>query len=204
MTPDCYNTMISAILLGAGESKRMGKNKLLLPLGKKTIIERCLENLLRSDVEEVVVVINKKMKEIVDRFKEGNVKVVLNPYYRSGMSSSIRYGLRFINPKNDGILIALGDQPFLKSKTINALIRKFAQGKKGIVLPIYKGKKGHPVIFHKRYRNDLLKLRGDVGGKSIIEKYPEDIELYPVRSKSIIKDIDTWKDYLSLKEVKRF
>lgn len=192
--------MISAILLGAGESKRMGINKLTLPFGRKNVLERTLESLLRSNVKEVVVVINKKTKCELRHFKKKNVKVVLNPYYKRGMSSSIKYGLRFINPKTQGILIALGDQPLLKAKTLNLLIQRFIQNEKGIVLPSFQGKRGHPVIFHKRYLKELLNLKGDTGGRSIIKRYPEDVLVVSVKSKAVISDIDTWKDYLYLKE----
>lgn len=192
--------MISAILLGAGESKRMGENKLILPLGNKTVLERTLENLLRSNVKEVVVVINKKTKCELGHFKKENVKVILNPYYKRGMSSSIKCGLRFINPKTQGILIALGDQPLLKAKTLNLLIQRFIQNEKGIVLPSFRGERGHPVIFHRRYLKELLKLKGDTGGRSIIKRYPGDVLVVPVRSEAVISDIDTWKDYLYWRE----
>lgn len=200
--------MISAILLGAGESKRMGTNKLALTLGKRTILERTLENVLRSNVKEVVIVINKSVERMVKHLKKKNVKVVLNPYYKRGMSSSIKYGLRFTAPETSGILIVLGDQPLLKARTLNALIRRFIQSNKGIVLPSFEGQRGHPVIFHKKYLKELLKLKGDTGGKTIIERYPEDVLIVPVRSKEVVRDIDTWEDYINLKkkfkEVKNF
>ncbi len=196
--------MISAILLAAGESKRMGANKLTLPWGKKTVLEKTFENLIRSKVKEIVVVLNKRMKEEVKKYlNRRKVKVVFNPYYKRGMSSSIKYGLRFIDPKTTGILIGLGDQPLIKTKTVNTLIRKFVQSKKGIVLPSFEGQRGNPVIFHKRYLNELLKLRGDTGGRSIVKRYPEDTLVVPVRSKGVIKDVDTWKDYLNLKRDRR-
>jgi molybdenum cofactor cytidylyltransferase len=111
------------------------------------------------------------------------------------MSTSIRRGLQAIHPRNDGILIALGDQPFLKTRTINVLIRTFAQGKGGIIVPSFRGRRGHPVIFHKRYRKELLNLKGDVGGRSVIERYPKDVITVRVKSEGVVKDINTWQDY---------
>ena len=142
--------MISAILLGAGKSKRMGVDKLSLPWGKKTVLEHCLETLLRSKVEEVVVVLDLRKKGIKDLFLRPRVKIVINPYSKKGMSTSIRRGLQAIDPYSQGILIALGDQPFLKTRTINALIRAFSQRKEGIILPSFQGRMGHPVIFHQK------------------------------------------------------
>jgi molybdenum cofactor cytidylyltransferase len=188
--------MISAVLLGAGESKRMGVDKLSLPWGRRTILEHCFETLLRSEVEELVVVLGIRNKEVKNLFQGRKVKVVINPHSKRGMSTSIRKGLQAIHPSSDGILIALGDQLFLKTRTINALIRAFGQGKGGIVVPSFQGKKGHPVIFHRRYKRELLNLKGDVGGRSIIERHPEDVRVVPVKSIGVVKDVDTWQDYI--------
>jgi molybdenum cofactor cytidylyltransferase len=207
---------VSAILLGAGESKRMGVDKLSLPWGRKTVLEHCLKTLLQSKVKEVIVVLNGRMKWVVEHPRDqkvnpkgrffnppskagfgdaGRVKVVNNPYYRRGMSTSVRRGLQAIDPRSRGILIALGDQPLIKTRTINALIRAFVQRRGTIVVPSFWGNQGHPVIFHCRYQKELLKLKGDVGGRSIIEKHPEEVRLVRVRSEGVTKDMDTWKDY---------
>jgi molybdenum cofactor cytidylyltransferase len=111
------------------------------------------------------------------------------------MSVSIKKGIRGIHPRCDGILIALGDQPFLKTRTINALIHAFDQGRGGIIVPSFRGRRGNPVIFHRRYKKELLNLRGDVGGRSIVERYPKDVQVVPVKSIGVVKDIDTWQDY---------
>ena len=189
---------ISAILLGAGESKRMGKNKLFLSWGKRTILGHCLQALLRSMVKEVVIVLNDQMKELDHRLDKKKVKVVVNPDYKNGMSTSIRCGLKALDPNSDGILIALGDQPFLKTRTINALIEVFGRAEGKIIVPSFRGRRGHPVIFDRKYEEELLRLRGDAGGKTIMMKHPEDVHIVPVKSEGVIRDIDIWEDYLSL------
>ena len=186
---------VSAILLGAGESKRMGANKLALPWGGKTVFERCLDNLLRSDVNEVVVVLGKKTKEMRCQLERTGVKVVLNPFYRKGMSTSIRKGIQAIGPGSEGILIALGDQPFLKTVTINALVRAFARRQETIVVPSFQGEMGHPVIFHRKHERELLRLKGDAGARSILQRHPEDVRVVRVTSEGVVKDIDTRDDY---------
>ncbi|MDI7259851.1 MAG: molybdenum cofactor cytidylyltransferase [Thermodesulfobacteriota bacterium] len=186
---------ISAVLLGAGRSKRMGTNKLSLPWGRRTIFDHCLNTLLRSKVKEVIVVLNDQMREKGGRLKCHKVKVVVNPGYKKGMSSSIKRGISALNPRSDGILIALGDQPFLKTRTINVLIDAFLKRKGGIIVPSFHGLKGHPVIFHRRYEKELSKLRGDVGGKTVVERHLKNVRLIPVKSEGVIKDIDTWEDY---------
>ncbi|MGZ3535514.1 MAG: molybdenum cofactor cytidylyltransferase [Thermodesulfobacteriota bacterium] len=187
--------MISAILLGAGESKRMGFDKLSLPWGKKTVLERCVQTLLRSRVREVVIVRGLRSRGVRNTFHAKKIKIVTNPHPAGGMSSSIRQGLRAVRPGSDGILIALGDQPFLKTRTINALIRIFDRGKERIIVPAFQGKTGHPVIFDKVYKKELMNLKGDVGGRSIIERHREDVRVVKVRSMGVVKDVDTWQDY---------
>jgi molybdenum cofactor cytidylyltransferase len=187
--------MISAILLGAGESRRMGVDKLLLPWGGKTVLDRCFETLLRSEVQELVVVLGIRNERVTNLFQGRKIKVVVNPYSNRGMSTSIRRGLQIIRPSCHGILIALGDQPLLKTRTVNVLIHAFEKGKAGIIVPSFQGRRGHPVIFHRRYKKELLDLRGDVGGRSIIERYPEDVRVVPVKSIGVVKDVDTWQDY---------
>ena len=187
--------MVAAILLGAGESKRMGTDKLSLPWGKKTVLEHCFETLLQSKVRELVIVLSVRNKGIKNLFQRKKVKIVVNPHSKRGMSTSIRRGLRAIHPSSDGILISLGDQPFLKARTINTLIRAFDQGKGGIIVPSFRGRKGHPVIFHRRYKKELLNLRGDIGGRFLIERHPEEVRVVPIKSEGVVKDVDTWQDY---------
>jgi len=187
--------VISAILLGAGESKRMGVDKLSLPWESKTVLEHCFEALLRSEAKEVIVVLGIRNKKLKGLFRKPKVKTVVNPFFNRGMSTSIRKGLQAIHPDCRGILIALGDQPLLKTRTINGLIHAFEKGKRGIIVPSFRGRRGHPVIFHRRYEKELLDLKGDVGGRSIIERHPEDVRLVPVKSIGVVKDVDTWQDY---------
>jgi molybdenum cofactor cytidylyltransferase len=186
---------ISAVLLGAGESRRMGFDKLSLPWGRRTLLEHCFETLLRSEVHELVVVLGTRNKGIRNLFQGRKVRIVINPFSKLGMGSSIRRGLREIRPDCHGILIALGDQPLLKTRTINALIRTFNQAKGGIIIPSFRGTRGHPVIFHRRFKRELLNLKGDVGGRSIIEGHPGDVRVVPVKSIGVIKDVDTWSAY---------
>ena len=186
---------VSAILLGAGESKRMGVNKLRLPWGRTTVFEHCLNTLLRSDVHEVVVVLGSKAADLRDSLQKTGARVVVNPFYRGGISTSIRKGIRVVDPASQGILIALGDQPFLKAATINLLVRAFAVRDRSIIVPSFRGKRGHPVIFHRTFAKELLRLKGDVGARSILERHPGDVGSVRVRSEGVLKDIDTREDY---------
>ena len=187
--------MISAILLGAGQSKRMGVDKLSLPWGRGTILGHCFNMLLGSDVQELVVVLGIQNEGLKNLFQGRTVKVVVNPYSNKGMSTSIRRGIEALRPKSDGILIALGDQPFLKTRTINVLIHAFEQGRGRIVVPSFRGRRGHPAIFDRKYKRELLNLEGDVGGISVIERHPQDVRVVSVKSTGVVRDLDTWQDY---------
>ena len=187
--------MISAILLGAGQSKRMGVDKLSLPWGRGTILGHCFNMLLGSDVQELVVVLGIQNEGLKNLFQGRTVKVVVNPYSNKGMSTSIRRGIEALRPKSDGILIALGDLPFLKTRTINVLIHAFEQGRGRIVVPSFRGRRGHPAIFDRKYKRELLNLQGDVGGRSVMERHPKDVRVVPVKSIGVVTDVDTWQDY---------
>ena len=173
----------------------MGVDKLSLPWGKRTLLEHCLGTLLRSKIKEVIVVLNDRTKGRIPPLQGQKVKIVINPNYKKGMSTSIRRGLQAVDPKSQGILIAMGDQPLLKTKTINALIQTFEEGKGDIIIPNYRGRQGHPVLFHRKFEKAFKEIKGDVGGRSIIKKYHKSVREVRVRSEGVVKDIDLWEDY---------
>ena len=187
--------MISAILLAAGESKRMGKTKQLMPLGGKTIVEHSLDNLLASQVNEVVVVTGKQADIVAKTIANRPVKIVINPDYAQGMSTSLKKGLTSIGSNADAVMVVLADQPFIDNLLINRLIEEFQGHDKGIVVPVYKARRGHPIIFAIKYRNELLQLQGDAGAKTVLEQHPEDIREVTVASRHIHIDIDDREAY---------
>jgi molybdenum cofactor cytidylyltransferase len=111
------------------------------------------------------------------------------------MSTSIIAGLNLVHSVVQGVMLALGDQPLVNSQTINRLIEEFYNHDKGIAVPTYQGRRGHPIIFAIKYKEQLLKLSGDVGGRQIIEDHPDDILEVAVNSESVIADFDTTDDY---------
>jgi len=188
-------TGISAILLTAGQSKRMGELKQLMPLGRSTIVKQAVTNMLESLVDEVIVVVGYKAEDVIKAISDKSIKVAINPDYDQGMSTSIIAGLNMVHSKIQAVMIALGDQPLVNSQTINSLIEEFCNHDKGIAVPTYQGRRGHPVIFAIKYKEELLKLKGDVGGRQIIKDHPDDILEVVVASESIVVDFDTTADY---------
>jgi molybdenum cofactor cytidylyltransferase len=190
-------SMVSAILLAAGESKRMGEPKQLMSFGQSTILEQATDNLLGSAVKEVIVVLGYQAEEVIKTIAARPVKIAINPNYQQGMSTSIMAGLNLIDRQAQAVMLALGDQPFVDSQITNRLIEEFYRHDKGIVLPTYHGKRGHPTIFAIKYKPELLKLTGDIGARQIIKDHPQDILEVAVDSESVISDIDTKSDYQS-------
>ena len=190
--------MVSAILLAAGEAKRMGKPKLLMPFGGGTVLGRTLDILLSSSVDEVIVVLGAEAEEMRKVVADKGVKVAINPDYRRGMSTSLIAGLKQVDSRAQWVMVALADQPLVGKETYNRLIEESLRADKGIIVPSYQGKRGNPVIFSARYREELLWLGGDVGGRDILKKYPDDILEVAVDSESVTIDINTLDDYHSL------
>jgi len=190
--------MISAMLLAAGESKRMGGPKLLLKWNKGTIIEKSVDTLLASKINELIVVLGYQAQAILKRLGSRRLKAIINHQYRMGMSSSIQRGLGQVSPKSKAILIALADQPFVETDLIDLLIDIYSQNPHGIVLPIFKRRRGHPVILNRgRYQEEMENLTGDIGCKPILDRHPEDILEVEVKTEGIIADIDSWEQYIT-------
>jgi len=188
--------LVSAILLAAGKSERMGQqNKLLLPFGGQTVIQRTLDNLTASRAGEVIVVLGSKAQEINQSIGHRRVVSVLNPNYARGMSTSLISGLGMVGSRARFILVALGDQPLITTQVYNRLIDAALDTDKGIVLPTYKGERGNPIIISTRYRDDLLRQTGDVGGRELLRKYPADVLEVPVECEGVIININTREEY---------
>ena len=187
--------MISAILLAAGQSKRMGELKQLMPFGRSTIVGQAVDNLLGSAVVEVIVVMGYKAEDVIKAIAAKPIRMVINPEYEQGMSTSIIAGLNLVHGGAQGVMLAMGDQPLVNSETINILIEEFCNHDKGIAVPTYQGRRGHPIIFAIKYKKQLLKLKGDVGGRQIIKDNPDDVLEVAVDSESIVADFDTTDDY---------
>lgn len=206
---DSQQPSVSGILLAAGLSKRMGQPKQLLPFGENTIVETVVENMLNSKFSKVVVVLGHYADKIQHILHDYPVTTVVNPDYRKGMLTSAQVGIRSLNLTNDGNLlegselsnhiafsIMLVDQPFIISELIDTVINAYTHSEKGIVLPSYQYKRGHPVIFHHKYVNNILSLDVDSDGvRSLYKTHSEDIHYVNVDTDAILRDIDDKVDY---------
>jgi len=188
---------IWAIILAAGESKRMKVPKMLLPFDGKTMIEKVIGNVTGSDVSNTLVVLGSYRDEIIAAIRDLSVSHCYNEHYRDGMLSSVKCGFKNLPENYDAVLVFPGDQPLIEPGVINKIINAFRQTKKGIVIPVYRKKRGHPVLISSKYRNDVYSLPLDEGLRSLSSRYPGDVFEVNIRSQSILKDFNTKEDYLN-------
>jgi len=189
--------MISAILLAAGESRRMGRPKQLLDWQGKTLLQRALDALIDSDADEIILVLGYEADRIRAGLPALPIRIVINRDYNQGMASSLRQGLLALDPGSAAFLVLLADQPGIGPEIINTIIRRFRQAdpKPGIVLPVYRGRRGHPVLIGVQYREECLRLQGDRGARGLLLNHPGDVLEIEVQEDAILKDIDTPEEY---------
>jgi molybdenum cofactor cytidylyltransferase len=189
---------VAAILLAAGQSKRMGAFKPLLPFGKHTVIESCIDYLHRGGVstDSIVVVLGHRSQDVVNRVGDLSVQFALNPDRDSQMTASITAGVEKV-PTAKAILIALVDHPAVPATVVSALISEWQHGAR-LVVPTWQDRGGHPVLVDRQYLADLQNLDPNLGLKGLFHEHPKDVKRLPVNSPFIARDMDTWDDYVAL------
>jgi len=186
---------IWAIILAAGESRRMGEPKLLLPFGRTTIIETVVEHCLESSVDGILVVLGHQWQKILEKIKNYAVETTVNPDYKTGMLSSVQWGFRKLPREARAALVVLGDQPGISAQTIDQVIDAFQGGTKEIVLPVFKDSKGHPLLVSVKFRRDIQSLDAATGLRGLLALHPADIMKVEMPNHSILQDIDNPGDY---------
>lgn len=184
---------ICGILLAAGFGRRFGSNKLLFPLEGKPMFLHGAQKLRRlqetpwgGDLDLCVVT---QYEEVARQAEKLGFQVLFNAHPGEGLASSIQVGIQG-NPGYDGYLLMAADQPWIRLETLRGLLEVFFQEKKGIACVSVKGRIGNPSIFAEKYREELLMLHGDVGGKQIIAAHREDTVLYRILEERELEDID--------------
>jgi len=191
---------LAAIMLSAGFSRRMGTCKQLLPLGKKTVIDCCLETLLGGGISEIVVVVGLHGEEIRKAVQGYPVTVVQTLDPEGDMAASVRTGRGALSPAVSGVLVALSDHPLVSPLTVELLAALHREDQSAVIIPVHGGRKGHPTLFPR----DLLdKLEEPLTLRDLVRSNPDRLRLVEVPDPGICLDMDTPEDYMQIAEIYR-
>ena len=186
---------ISAIVLAAGLSSRMGRNKLMIPFGESTVIRHVVSVLAEAGLGEIVVVTGHEAGLVQGALEGLPCRFVLNESFREGMGSSISSGVRAASPDAEGFLIVLGDMPYLNSILILQVGHIGQTGR--IVVPRHGGRWGNPVLFGAKSRGELESLSGDIGARDILLRHADRLLFVEAESERTLEDIDLPSDMQS-------
>ncbi len=201
--------MVSVVVLAAGMSTRMGRNKLLLTFRDKPLVVHAVDTLLASKAGEIIVVLGHESEKVWDQLQDYSgqvptggqkrrVRLVKNSDYRDGQSTSVRAGVEAVSPEAEAIMIYLADQPLLEPADVDRIIAAFVTAKtedKMIVVPFFKGERGNPVILDSSLRDSILGIAGDVGCKGVIKRYPEKVYGIEMENDHVVRDVDDVQAY---------
>lgn len=190
-------TEIWAIILAAGESKRMGTQKLVLPFGDKTIIGKVIENIMVAGIKKIMVVLGSHKEEVLEAIGQMPVSQCYNGDFASGMFSSVLAGFRALPPSAEAALLFLGDQPSIPPEVIRKVSDSYILTGKGIIIPVADGKRGHPSLFSLRLLDEMNLLDPSGGLRSLAQKFPGEVLEVETGREEILRDIDTKIDYLN-------
>jgi molybdenum cofactor cytidylyltransferase len=191
---------VSAVILAAGTSSRMGKAKQLLSLGKSTVLAQTLAHVQAAAVQEIVLVLGASAEVIRRQLPaRQEIKIVVNQAYQQGIASSLQAGLSAVDPSSDAALIILGDQPFIRSQTLDRIVEEYRRLPAQIVIPVHQGKRGNPVLLHRSVFSEVMALEGDVGSRAIFANHLDGIVKVEVEDSGILLDLDDPADYERLK-----
>jgi len=187
--------MISAILLAAGQSKRMnGENKLTKKIQGIPLIKHSVKNILVSSIDELIVVLGYQ-KEVIKKIinKNEKVKFVFNENFENGMASSIKTGLNHLSEKTEAFFICLGDMPMVNHDIYNQMIK--LKNNKEIIVPTYKGQQGNPVLFSNSMKEKIITIQDDMGAKKILELNKNKILYLETNNINVTKDFNTQNNF---------
>jgi molybdenum cofactor cytidylyltransferase len=187
--------VIAAVVLAAGASTRFGSQKLLAEAQGAPLVRRTVEQVLAAGLDEIVVVLGREAQAVHAALDEMQVRFVVSPDFRAGMSTSLRSGIRSLATTVEAAIVVLGDQPGISASTILRLIEEYRRSGQPIVVPVYAGTRGNPVLFDASVFPELASVAGDQGGREVIGR-----DLSRVATVSLPfampADVDTVEDYL--------
>ncbi|WP_338825884.1 Bifunctional protein GlmU [Moorella thermoacetica] len=193
--PDPPAGKVGVIVLAAGAGERMGGGKLLLPLKGQPLVRRVVLTALEAAGDKVVVVLGHESDKMAAALAGLKVDLAINPAYRLGLSTSLQAGLAALPPRTLAALFVLADQPGVTPAVLRQLLEAYRPGGRRIIVPVYRGRRGNPVLIDRGLWPQILNLKGDIGAREIIREYPEEVLPVEVSCPGIFQDIDTPADY---------
>jgi len=196
--PTTKKPFVTAVVLAAGLSRRMGKkNKLLMPYKGGLVIHHTLTAICASRVDQVIVVTGHQRERVEQALQGINCRMVYNLDYKQGMASSLVCAAQACSQNSDAMLVCLGDMPDISKQNINNIVAAFdPENANEICIPMFAGKRGHPVLWSHRFFSAIAQLTGDSGAHHLIEEYSDLVVKINMPSGSVLDDIDTEDDYL--------
>jgi probable selenium-dependent hydroxylase accessory protein YqeC/molybdenum cofactor cytidylyltransferase len=190
--------IVTAVIMASGFSRRMKRDKLMLSVEGVPCVERVIKSVCQSDADEIILVYQSHaVRNIGEKY---GVKTIYNEYAHLGQSQAVKLGVIESNEKTKGFIFLTGDQPFVNKEVINKVVDCFKRGSYDILIPTFDGKRGNPVIFSSKLKEELLKLEGDIGGRAVIEKYSSRVKFISIEDKKSGLDMDTMEDYLLIRD----
>ena len=168
---------------------------MLLPFNGSTMLESVITNVSGSVVDKIIVVLGAEKEALVQVLSKLQIDYCFNDYYKEGMLSSVQCGFRNLPHESDAVLVFQGDQPLITAKTINPLIEAYFFSGKGIVIPVYSSKRGHPILIDNKYRKEIEKLTPDKGLRMLSGMFPDDVLEVETSESGILRDFDTYEEY---------
>jgi len=189
--------MISAIILAAGRSIRMGQPKMLLPWGGTTVLGQVIETVRGAGIQDILIVTGSAREQVEEIAREWNATTIHNENFESEeMLASLQCGLKRQKPEVEAALICLGDQPQVEERSVRSVCEAFLKNNSPLVVPSYQMRRGHPWLAGRALWNDLLKMRSPQSPRDFLNAYEYEIEYVIVDTPSVIADLDTPEDYL--------
>jgi CTP:molybdopterin cytidylyltransferase MocA len=186
---------VYGMVLAAGESRRMRQQKLLMDYHGESFIRNIVRKANASDLDQTLVVLGSHSREVYEEIRSFQVESIYNPLFKEGMLSSIQCGFNAIPNKVNAVVLMLGDQPMVETEVINRLVEYYRNKREKIIIPVYQGERGHPVLIDLSYKEEIFTLDPLKGLRELIYTHPDEVFELEIDSPTILKDIDNIEDY---------
>jgi molybdenum cofactor cytidylyltransferase len=187
---------VTAVVLAAGEGKRMGRSKQLLPWGETTVLGKTLDHVRESAAHDMLVISGHDAAAVEAIARERDIAAVRNPGYVAGeMLSSLQVAIRQLPQNRSAVLVMLADQPMVEPEVIDLILDAFYKGQGDLLVPSFRGRRGNPVLIARRYFPELLALPEGAAPRDLLQRYPDEVNMVEVDTDSILRDLDRPEDY---------